>query len=74
MNLVTNAQNRNIYINEGMTTHDSMVVSYYRYTYDPNEERFDYEQVYEFADNEKCNYREETQALRRTPTEFPIKY
>lgn len=51
MNLVTNAQNRNIYINEGMITEESLIVSYYRYTYDQNEERFDYEQVYEFADN-----------------------
>ncbi len=42
MNVVTNAQNRNIYINEGMVTQDSLVVSYYRYSYDQLEERFDY--------------------------------
>ena len=36
MNLITNAQNRNIYINEGMITQDSLVMSHYRYFYDHN--------------------------------------
>jgi hypothetical protein len=36
MNVVNNAQNRNIYLNEGIATSDSYVVSFNKYYYDPN--------------------------------------